>query len=60
KQHIRDWVTRKVRHSAPDKARTMIKRSLNSVSEAMLLVDRIKSDGGVEAGLRHLRQKFRR
>ena len=60
KQHIRDWVTRKVRHSAPDKARTMIKRSLHSVSEAMLLADRIKSEGGIEAGLRHLRQKFGR
>ncbi len=60
KQHVRDWVARKVRHSAPDRARALIKRSLHGMSEAMLLADKVRASGGIGEGLRKVRQRLAR
>lgn len=60
KQIAREWLTRKVRHGAPDKARALIKRSLHGVSEVLLIADRLKSAEGVKAGLRQVRQRLSR
>ena len=60
RHHVRDWLTRKIKRSAPDKARTLIKRSLQGMSEAMLLADKLGSTGGIRAGLRKVRQHLAR
>lgn len=60
KQHVRDWLTRQVKCRAPDKARTLIKRSLQGVSEAMLLADKVRASGGIGEGLRKVRQRLAR